>query len=333
MLIGSAAALALACAFVGPPRVQAQPSAIPLVPLVGVLSMQTQASETAQLAGIRQGLRETGFVEGRNVAFDLRFAEGRNDRLPALAAELVGRRVNLIVANTTPPAIAAKAATEAAASTVPIVFAFGADPVALGMVSSFNRPGGHITGVAFLVNTLVAKRLELLGEVTPAGAAIGMLVDANNPNAPSDIRLTEAAAAALKRTLVIEKVTSQNDLEQAIAKLSEQKVGSLFVAPNANFRIWRERLLALVAQHKLPASYSAGEFVRAGGLMSYGPDQAEVYRLAGLYAGRILKGENPAGLPVVQPTKFETMINAKTARALGLDLPPTLLTIASEVIE
>jgi putative ABC transport system substrate-binding protein len=312
---------------------QAQPSAVPLVPLVGVLNMQTQASETAQLAGIRQGLRETGFVEGRNVALELRFAEGRNDRLQALAADLIERRVNLIIANTTPPAIAAKAATEAAASTIPIVFAFGADPVALGMVSSFNQPGGNITGVAFLVNELVAKRLELLGEVTRAGTPIGMLVDANNPNAPSDIRLTEAAAAALRRTLVIEKVTSQNDLDQAFARLSEQKVGSLFVAPNANFRIWRERLLTLIAQHRLPSSYSSGDFVRAGGLMSYGPDQAEVYRLAGLYAGRILKGERPARLPVVQPTKFETLINAKTARALGLDLPHTLIAIASEVIE
>jgi putative ABC transport system substrate-binding protein len=331
-LIG-AAALALAGAVISPTGAKAQPSAIPLVPLVGVLNMQTQASETAQLAGIRQGLRETGFIEGRNVAFDLRFAEGRNDRLPALAAELVSRRVNLIVANTTPPAIAAKAATEAATSIIPIVFVFGADPVALGMVSSFNRPGGNITGVAFLVNTLAAKRLELLAEVTPAGAAIGMLVDPDNPNAPSDIKMAEAAAAALKRKLVIEKVAAQNDLEQAFARLSERNVGSLFVAPNANFRIWRERLLALAAQHKLPASYSVGEFVRAGGLMSYGPDQAEVYRLAGLYAGRILKGESPAGLPVVQPTKFETMINAKTARALGLNLPPTLLAIASEVIE
>ena len=332
-LTGSAAALALACAVVWPHGAQAQPQAIPLVPLVGVLSMQTQASETWQLAGIRQGLRETGFTEGRNFAFDLRFAEGRNDRLSALAADLIARRVNVIVANTTPPAIAAKKATDAAASTIPIVFAFGADPVEIGMVKSFNEPGGNITGVAFLVNTLVAKRLELLSAVTPAGAPIGMLVDANNPNAPSDIRLTEAAAAALRRTLVIEKVTSENALEQAFARLSEQKVGSLFVAPNANFRIWRERLLALAAQHKLPASYSAGEFVRAGGLMSYGPDQAEVYRLAGLYAGRILKGESPAHLPVVQPTKFETMINAKTARALGLNLPPTLLAIASEVIE
>ena len=310
-------------------KAQPQPSAIPLVPLVGVLNMQTLASETAQLAGIRQGLRETGFVEGRNVAFELRFAEGRNDRLPGLATELVGRRVNLIIANTTPPAMAAKAAT----ATIPIVFVFGADPVELGLVSSFNRPGGNITGVAFLVNKLVAKRLELLAEVTPKGAPIGMLVDANNPNAPSDVMLAEAAAAALGRTLAVGKVTGPNELEQAFAGLREARVGSLFVAPNANFRIWRERLLALCAQHKLPASYSAGEFVRAGGLMSYGPDQADVYRLAGLYAGRILKGEKPAELPVVQPTKFETLINAKTARALGLDLPPTLLAIASEVIE
>ena len=311
-----------------PPGARAQPKE-PAMPLVGVLNMQTQASETAQLAGLRQGLREAGFVEGRNVALDLRFAEGRNDRLPALAAELVGRRVNLIVANTTPPAIAAKAAT----STIPIVFVFGADPVELGLVSSFNQPGGNITGVAFLVNKLVAKRLELLAAVTPGGAPIGMLVDANNPNAASDVTIAEAAAATLSRTLVVARVAAQNDLEQAFAGLRERKVGSLFVAPNANFRIWRERLLALVAQHRLPSSYSAGEFVRAGGLMSYGPDQADVYRLAGLYAGRILKGENPARLPIVQPTKFETLINAKAARALGIDLPPTLLTIASELIE
>jgi putative ABC transport system substrate-binding protein len=323
------AGLAGSAALIWPNSARTQQPSIPLVPLIGVLNMQTLASETAQLAGIRAGLRETGFVEGRNLALDLRFAEGRNDRLPALASELVARRVNLIVANTTPTAVAAKAAT----STIPIVFVFGADPVELGLVSSFNRPGGNVTGVAFLVNTLAAKRLELLAAVTPAGAPIGMLADPNNPNAPSDIKIATVAALALKRTLAIEHVAAQRDLDQAFANLSERRVGSLFVAPNANFRIWRERLLALCAQHKLPASYSNGEFVRAGGLMSYGPDQAEVYRLAGAYAGRILKGESPAGLPVLQPTKFETLINARTARALGIELPAMLLATASEVIE
>src|SRR5262245_26129405 len=187
----------------------------PPMPVVGVLSMQTPDSETTQLTAIRQGLKEVGFVEGQNVAFDLRFAEGRNDRLPTLAAELVRRRVHLIVANTTPPAIAAKSAT----SSIPIVFVFGADPVELGLVASFNRPGGNITGVAFLVNKLVAKRLELLSEVAPKGRPIGMLVDPNNPNAASDVKDTQAATVVLGRHIIIAKVADQNDLDAAFATL------------------------------------------------------------------------------------------------------------------
>jgi putative ABC transport system substrate-binding protein len=301
----------------------------PAMPVVGVLSMQTPDSETTQLTAIRRGLKEAGFVEGQNVTFDLRFAEGRNDLLPTLAAELVRRRVNLIVANTTPPAIAAKAAT----SSIPIVFVFGADPVELGLVASFNRPGGNITGVAFLVNKLVAKRLELLAEVAPKTMPIGMLVDRNNPNAESDVKDTQAAAVALGRRLIVAKAGTQNDLDAAFATLAENRVAALFVAPNANFRIWRNRLLALVAEHKLPSSYSNADFVRAGGLMSYGPDQADVYRLAGLYAGRILKGEKPTELPVMQPTKFDFVINLKTAKALGLTIPQSLLGRADQVIE
>jgi len=301
----------------------------PPMPVVGVLNMQTPDSETTQLTAIRQGLKEAGFVEGQNVAFDLRFAEGRNDRLPTLAAELVRRRVHLIVANTTPPAIAAKSAT----SSIPIVFVFGADPVELGLVASFNRPGGNITGVAFLVNKLVAKRLELLAEMAPKGKPIGMLVDPNNPNAESDVKDTQAAAVVLGRHIVIAKVAEQNDLDAAFATLVEKRVAAVFVAPNANFRIWRNRLLVLMAQHKLPSSYSNGDFVRAGGLMSYGPDQADAYRLAGLYAGRILKGEKPAELPVMQPTKFEFLINLKAAKALGLTVPRSVLERADQVIE
>jgi ABC-type uncharacterized transport system substrate-binding protein len=301
----------------------------PTMPVVGVLNMQTPDSEATQLKALRQGLKEAGFVEGQNVAFDLRFAEGRNDLLPTLAAELVRRRVNLIVANTTPPAIAAKAAT----SSIPIVFVFGADPVELGLVASFNRPGGNITGVAFLVNKLVAKRLELLGEVVPKAGPLGMLVDPNNPNAASDVKDAQAAAVVLGRRLIIAKAATQNDLDAAFAMLVENRVAALFVAPNANFRIWRDRLLALVAQHKLPSSYSNADFVRAGGLMSYGPDQADVYRLAGLYVGRILKGEKPAELPVMQPTKFDFVLNLKTAKALSLTVPPSLLGRADQVIE
>jgi putative tryptophan/tyrosine transport system substrate-binding protein len=240
----------------------------PTMPVIGVLNMQTPESESTQVTAIRQGLKVTGFVEGQNMVFDLRFAEGHNNRLPTLAAELVWRRVNLIVANTTPPAIAAKAAT----ATIPIVFVFGADPVELGLVASFNRPGGNITGVAFLVNKLVAKRLELLCEVVPKTATVGMLVDPNNPNAESDVKNTQAGAIALGRKLIIAKAGTQNELDAAFIMLVENRVGALFVAPNANFRIWRNRLLESVAQHQLPSSYLNGDFVRAGGLMSHGPD-------------------------------------------------------------
>jgi ABC-type uncharacterized transport system substrate-binding protein len=197
------------------------------MPVVGVLNMQTPQSEATQLTAIRQGLEESGFVEGQNVTFDLRFAEGRNDRLPILAAELVRRQVNLIVANTTPPAIAAKAAT----TTIPIVFAFGADPVELGLVASFNRPGGNMTGVAFLVNKLVAKRLELLCEAVPKTTVIGMLVDPNNPNAKSDVQLTQSAATALGRMLVIANVATENDLDAAFASLMEHRVGGCSSRP------------------------------------------------------------------------------------------------------
>lgn len=320
-------AVLLACTLLLAPR--GAPAQPPAMPVVGVLNMQTPDSEIVQLTAIRRGLKEAGFVEGQNVAFDLRFAEGRSNILPTLAADLVRRRVALIVANTTPPAIAAKAAT----SSIPIVFAFGADPVELGLVASFNRPGANITGVAFLVNKLVAKRLEFLAEVVPKTKPIGMLVDPNNPNAESDVKYAQAAAVVLGRRLIIAKAGTQSDLDGAFATLGENRVAALFVAPNANFRIWRNRLLALVAQHNLPASYSNGDFVRAGGLMSYGPDQADAYRLAGLYAGRILKGEKPAELPVLQPTKFELVINLKSAKALGVSIPQALLLQATEVIE
>ena len=228
-----------------PCATRAQPAGA--LPVVGVLNMQTPELESTQITAIRQGLKEAGFIEGQNVAFDFRFAEGRNDRLPALAAALVDRGVNVIVANTTPPAIAAKAAT----ATIPIVFAFGADPVELGLVASFNRPGGNLTGVAFLVNKLVAKRLELLCEVTSSSAAIGMLVDPLNPNAKSDVKNTQAAADALGRKLIIAETAAETDLAAAFAMLVEKGIGALFVGPNANFRIWRARLLALVAQHRL----------------------------------------------------------------------------------
>jgi putative ABC transport system substrate-binding protein len=299
------------------------------MPVIGILNMQTQESETARLAALRQGLKETGFVEGQNVTIVSLFAEGQNDRLPALAAELVRRRVAVLVANTTPPAHAAKAAT----ATIPIVFAFGADPVELGFVASFNRPGANITGVAFLVNKLVAKRLELLCQVVPKTAAVGMLADVNNPNAESDMRDAQAAAATLGRTLHIVKVATLSDIETAFAALVQQGAAAVFVAPHANFRIWRPQLVALALRHGLPSSYSTSDFVTAGGLMSYGPDLLDSYRQAGIYVGRILKGDKPAELPVVQPVRFEFVINLKTAKTLGLEIPPMLLALTTGVIE
>ena len=299
------------------------------MPVVGILSMQTRESETIQLTGIRQGLKEAGFVENQNVAIEYRFADGQRDRLAALAAELIRRPVDVLIANTTPPALAAKATT----ATVPIVFALGADPVALGRVASLNRPGGNVTGVTFLVQQLVAKRLELLCELVPNAAAIGMLSNQSNPNAEGDVRNAQAAATALGRTLHLAHVETESDIDTAFAALVDQRVAAVFVAPHANFRIWRERLLALATRYGLPTSFSNGDFVKVGGLMSYGPDQLNAYRETALYTARILKGEKPADLPVLQSTKFEFVINLKMAKALGVTIPPTMLVAATEVIE
>jgi len=277
---------------------------------------------------IVRGLSEADCVVGRNVAIEHRFADGQNARLPALAAELVERRVNVIFANTTPPAIAAKAAT----TTIPIVFVTGVDPVEVGLVASVNRPGANVTGVTFLSNKLVAKRMELLCDVMPGTASIGMLAAEHNPNTETDVRDALAAAKALGRTLHVERV-SQGDVDAAFAALMQKKIGALFVAPQADFRMWREPLLGLAARHKLPTSFSSSDHVTGGGLMSYGPDQIDSYREAGVYTGRVLKGEKPATLPVMIATKFEFAVNLKTAKALDLTIPPSLLVLATTVIE
>jgi putative ABC transport system substrate-binding protein len=301
----------------------------PAMPVIGVLSSQTSNSEATRLAALRQGLKETGFVEGQNASIDYRFADGDSDRLPMLAAELVRRQVNVLVANTTPPALAAKAAT----TTIPIVFVTGVDPAELGLVASFNRPGANVTGITFLVNKLVAKRLELLCELLPRSAPVGMLADQRNPNLETDVRDALGAAAVLGRTLHVAKVVSENDIEAAFAALVQEQVAAVFVAPQANFRIWRRQVFELAARHALPTSFSSSDFVAAGGLMSYGPDQLDSYREAGIYAGRVLKGEKPADLPVMQATKFEFVINLKTAETLGLTIPRTMLALATEVVE
>ena len=299
------------------------------MPIIGVLNSTTEEAEAPRLTAFRQGLKEAGFVEGRNVAIEHLFTDGQNDRLPMLVAGLVRRNVAVLVANATAAALAAKAAT----ATIPIVFVTGGDPVELGVVASFNRPGTNATGMTILVNKLVAKRLELMGEIAPGTAPFAMLVDSSNPNAESDVRDAVAAAATLGRTLLIAKVATSKELDPTFADFVRQRVGALFVTPSVNFRGWRHQLSALSVHHALPASYSDRDFVAAGGLMSYGPDQSDLYRQAGIYAGRILKGEKPAELPVVQPTKFELVVNLKTAKTFGIDLSAKLLALADEVIE
>ena len=299
------------------------------MPVVGVLSSQSQDSEAAVLAAWHQALNETGYVGGRNVALEYRFADGHAERLPMFATDLVRRQVTVLMANTTPPAFAAKAAT----ATIPIVFVTGVDPVEVGLVASFNRPGANVTGVTFLSNKLVAKRLELLAALVSGAAPIGMLAHTRNPNTASDVRDALATAAALGRTLHVERVASASDLDTAVAALVKQGIAALFVAPQADFRLWRQLILALAERHALPTSFSNSDFVVAGGLMSYGPRQIDSYREAGIYTGRILKGEKPAELPVQVSTKFDFAINLKTAKALGLTIPPTMLALATEVIE
>jgi putative ABC transport system substrate-binding protein len=299
------------------------------VPVVGILSAQSQESEAVLLAEWEKALSETGYVGGRNIQFDYRFADGQGDRLPMLAADLVRRQVAVLVANTTPPALTAKAAT----TTIPIVFMTGVDPVEVGLVASFNRPGGNVTGVTFLSNKLVAKRLELLAALVSPAAPIGMLAHTRNPNTVADVRDALAAAAALGRTLYVERVASLSELDAAVAALVQQRVAALFVAPQADFRIWRQQILALAERNALPTSFSNSDFVVAGGLMSYGPNQTESYREAGVYTGRILKGEKPAELPVLVSTKFNFALNLKTAKALGLTIPPSILALTTTLIE
>ena len=217
--------------------------------------------------------------------------------------------------------------------TIPIVFLTGVDPVELGLVASLNQPGANVTGVTIWSNKLVAKRMELLGNLMPASTPIGMLAARRNPNTETDVRDALAAADALGRTLHVAKVKPEGDIDAAAAALIEQRVGALFVAPQADFRVWLQHLLTLAARHGLPTSFSSSDLVRAGGLMSYGPDQMDSYRQAGMYAGRILKGEKPADLPVMLASKFEFVINLKTAKGLGVAIPPTLLALTNEVIE
>ena len=321
-LVGGAASSAL----VWPLAARAQR---PAVPVIGLLA-GTGSRDARQVDGIRQCLADAGFVEGRNVAIEYRFAEGQFDRLPALAEDLVRRQVNVIIAILSAAApLAAKAAT----LTIPVVFSIGGDPVELGLVSSLNRPGGNVTGTSFLVNTLAAKRLELLLQAVPGAAAIGVLVNPNNPSSPSETSDVRAAALTLGLQAYVQNASCEREIDAAFENFVQRRVNALTFAADAVLASRQDQIVALAARHALPTMYFSRPFVDAGGLMSYGGNDTDAYRVAGAYAGRILKGEKPADLPVQQSTKVELIINLKTAKTLGLTFPLTLLGRADEVIE
>jgi putative tryptophan/tyrosine transport system substrate-binding protein len=302
----------------------------PTMPVVGLLSSRSSGEATASVAALRAGLAKAGYVEGQNVAIEYRWAEGHYDRLPALAVELTRRQVTVIVAmGGEPSALAAKAATKS----IPIVFNSGGDPVEAGLVASLNRPGGNATGVSMLFVELGPKQLEILNELITKLSVIAVLVNPTFASAEKEAKDALAAGRALGKEVHIVTASSEGEMGTAFGELVKHRAGALMVAPDPFLFDRREHLVALAARHAIPAMYFAREFSEAGGLMSYGTSITEVYQQVGAYAGRILKGENPADLPVVQPTKFELVINMKTARALGLTVPNTLLVAADEVIE
>jgi len=302
----------------------------PATPVVGFLRESSSDASTAILEALRQGLKETGFSEGQNVVIEYRWAERQNDQLPKLSADLVRRQVAVIVAAGNDAAIAAKAAT----TTIPIVFATGDDPVQMGIVASLNRPEGNITGVTFYSGVL-GKRVELLHELVPTATAIGLLVNPNSPTTETQVSVTEARAATrvLGQQLHIVNARNERDMDTGFAALKQKGVGALLISGNAVFTGQRDRLVALAARHSLPTMYPHDEFVAAGGLMSYGAGITDAYRQVGVYTGRILKGAKPSDLPVMLPTKYELVINLKTAKTLGLDIPAKLLALADKVIE
>jgi putative ABC transport system substrate-binding protein len=318
-LMGAAAAWPLAA--------RAQQS----MPVVGVLYGVSAAEWVENFSGFRRGLSEAGFVEGRNVAIEYRWAEGQLDRMPWMAADLIGRRVAVIL---TGGNTAGVRALIAATQTIPIVFTSGADPVAAGLVGSLNRPGGNATGVTMATSELIPKKLELLHELVPAAKKIAVLVNPNNRvTFEADVSGTQAAAQRLGLEIVVVSGSTENEIETAFASTVQQGAGAVFVGADAVVQIRRQQIAALALRHALPTMSSESVDVRAGQLMSYGTNQGDMYRQAGVYVGRILKGEKAGDLPVMQPTKFALVVNLKTAKAIGLTIPEAFLLRADEVIE
>ena len=299
-------------------------------PVIGFLSSRSPREFAHLVTAFRQGLRDLGYTDGENVQIEYRWAENQTDRLPALAAELVGRPASVIAA--TGGMVSAQVA-KAATLSIPVVFIVGDDPVDGGLVDRLNRPGGNLTGMSLSIAALGAKRLELLRRLIPAVAVIGVLVNPNYSSSDQQLSDLEAAARAYGLQIDVQRASNEQEIETAFAILAEHDVGALVIASNPLFESRRNQVVALAARYSLPAIYSLREYAAAGGLMSYGSIISDMYWQAGIYTGRILKGEKPADLPVMQPTKFELVINLKTAKALGLEIPPTLLARADEVIE
>ena len=317
-LIGAAAAWPLAA--------RSQQAALPMV---GFLNGGSPAEYAPMVAAFREGLKELGYVEGQNVAIEFRWAEGKYERLSALGTDLVRRQVAAIAATSTPAAQAAKALT----ATVPIVFTTGADPVQLGLVASLNQPGGNVTGVSFLVNELTKKQFEVLHQILPKAALIGFLVNPAVAYARSQTTEAQDAARALGRQLFVVTARTEGEIDAAFAALVKRLAGGVITISDPFLNSRRDQIVALAARHSLPALYPVRDYVAAGGLMSYGTSIIGAYRQVGVYTGRILKGEKPADLPVMRPTKLELVINLKTAKALDLTIPPALIALADEVIE
>jgi putative tryptophan/tyrosine transport system substrate-binding protein len=302
----------------------------PATPVIGFLSSRSPEDSTHLMPAFAAGLADGGYVEGQNLAIEFRWARGRYDLLPAMASELVSRRVVVLTtAGGEPSALAAKRAT----STIPIVFGVGGDPVRLGLVESFSRPGGNATGVTLLTNLMEPKRLGLLREVVPGVPLIGVLLNPNFAQAPVQLRQIEEAARSLGQRIYVANVSTDTDLQAAFAAFTSEGVGALLVAADPFFDTRREQIVGLAARHRLPAIYQFREYAVAGGLLSYGVSITDAYRQYGVYTARILKGAKPADLPVLQPTKFETVINLKTAKALGVKISDNVLSLADEVIE